>query len=113
MRRSQGGVPLTRKVRARRFELRLPVRYRVNGDSNWSNGTIENISCSGVLFRGEAFAEADTLLELSLVLPDRLIGQRAAQVLCKATVVRSRRLGNGGSQPALAAAISNYRFVRP
>src|SRR5260370_215337 len=40
--------------RARRLKLNLPLRYRVKNLSTWSEGTILNISQSGVLFDGAA-----------------------------------------------------------
>src|SRR5581483_1087399 len=46
----------TRKLapfRAQRFNLHLPLRYRKLGEQSWRKGTTENISRSGLLFRGE------------------------------------------------------------
>src|SRR5581483_8833518 len=39
--------------RAQRFNLNLPLRYRLLGEENWRLGTTENISRSGLLFRAE------------------------------------------------------------
>jgi hypothetical protein len=50
---ARGDVPLAGKEAAQRFELQIPLRYRVNGDSKWRRGVTKNIGCSGVLFRGE------------------------------------------------------------
>src|SRR5207245_1015097 len=38
--------------RARRLKLHIPLRYRVRNLGTWSEGKIENISQSGVLFQG-------------------------------------------------------------
>ncbi len=42
--------------RATRFDLHLPLKYRLVGESGWREGTTENISRSGMLFQAE---EAD------------------------------------------------------
>jgi len=99
--------------RARRFEIQMALRYRVEGKSEWRKGTTKNISCTGVLFRGEEFAEPHTPLEMSLVLPHQIPGLRSAEVVCSGIVVRSERPSGAESFPALATTISHYRFIRP
>jgi hypothetical protein len=39
--------------RATRFDLHLPLKYRLVGESGWREGTTENISRSGMLFQAE------------------------------------------------------------
>jgi hypothetical protein len=104
---------LRAKNRPRRFGIQIRLRYRLNGESKWWKGTTENISRSGVLFRGEEFAEPNTPLEMSFVLPQEIFGARPAEVLCKGTVVWSRRPRDAGAFPALASTISHYRLIRP
>jgi len=104
---------LSVKNRPRRFGMRIRLRYRLNGDSKWWKGTTENISRSGVLFRGEEFAEPNTPLEMTFVLPAEFLGARPAEVLCKGKVVWSERPRDAGVFPALASTISHYRLVRP
>ena len=41
-------------LRASRFPVRLPLRYRVVGSRKWDVGVTENISRSGILFYAEA-----------------------------------------------------------
>ena len=101
------------KERARRFELQIPLRYRANGDSQWRRGTMKNISSSGVLFQGEVWTEPSTPVEISFVLPKKILGEEAAEVVCRGTVMRSLRLANGVDRSLFASTISSYRFVRP
>ncbi len=61
---TSGGAP-----RAPRFAIQMPVRYRVCGQVNWYEGRAENISRSGVLFRGQRIIEPLTSIEMSFVLP--------------------------------------------
>ena len=99
--------------RARRFGIQMRLRYRLNGGTKWWNGTTENISRSGVLFRGEEFAEPKTPLELTFALPKEILGGRPAEVTCKGTVIWSERPREQGKLPFLATTISQYRIVRP
>jgi hypothetical protein len=103
---------LSVKNRAQRYGIQIHLRYRLSGENKWWKGTTENISRSGVLFRGEEFAEPNTPLEMSFVLPDEIFGVRPAEVACKGTVVWSERPKSAGVFPALASTISHYRFVR-
>jgi hypothetical protein len=107
------GIALNIKHRAPRFEIQMPLRYRLNGEGKWRNGITENISRTGVLFRGEEFAEPNTPLEMSLALPDRIPEARSARVACRGIVVRSQRPGVGEAFPLLASTISHYRLIRP
>jgi hypothetical protein len=107
------GVAVVVRARAQRFEIRIPLRYRGNGDTHWRKGMTRNISCSGVLFQGEFWAGPSTSLEISLVLPKESTGASAAQVVCQATVTRSERCASNGGGAIIAIRISRYRFVRP
>ena len=99
--------------RARRYGIQVHLRYRLNGASKWWKGTTENISRSGVLFRGEEFAEPKTPLELTFVLPKEFFAGRPAEVICKGTVIWSERPREEGKFPSLATTISHYRIIRP
>ena len=99
--------------RAKRFGIKVCLRYRLNGGSKWWKGTTENISRSGVLFRGEEFAEPKTPLEMTFTLPKDIFGARPAEVMCKGTVIWSERPRERGKLPILATTISQYRLIRP
>ena len=107
------GVPVARKVpvfRAQRFNLSLPLRYRLLGEENWKKGLTENISRSGLLFRAEEVLQPNAQLEISLVLPAEIAGLSAAEVVCRGEVVRSMEPENAQMSPALAAKILQYHF---
>ena len=99
--------------RAQRFGVQIRLRYRLSGENKWWKGTTENVSRSGVLFRGEEYVEPRTPLELTFVLPKEIIGVRAAEVICRGTVVWSERPREEGKLPSLATTISHYRIIRP
>jgi hypothetical protein len=83
---ARGDVPLAGKEGVQRFEFQIPLRYRVNGDSKWRNGVTKNIGCSGVLFRGEGLGELGSPVEISLLVLNEVIKQRAAQLFCRGAV---------------------------
>lgn len=113
MSNARNSVAVAEKARAQRFELQFSVRYRLNGDGPWRRGMTRNISCSGMLFQGESWADLNTHLEMRLVLPKESTGGSAAEVVCQATVTRSERCASDDGAAIIATRISGYRFVRP
>ena len=96
-------------VRAQRFTLPLPLRYRPVGAAQWREGRIENISRSGVLFWTEHPLEVDTRLEMSFMLP---VIDTAPCIVCRGRIVRTVPPQEQQAPSGLAAAFSSYRFVR-
>jgi len=98
--------------RARRFNFQLPLRYRPVGEKDWRNGTTENISRSGLLFRAQEVLAPNAQLEINLVLPVEIAGLAATEVVCRGEVVRSVAAPTPEVSPALAAKILQYHFQR-
>jgi PAS domain S-box-containing protein len=101
---------LSSRFRAPRFNLQLPLKYRRVGERAWRNGTTENISRSGMLFRGEEMIQPKAQLEINLVLPAEIAGLSAAEVVCRGEVVRTVKPEQPTMSPALAAKILQYQF---
>ncbi len=108
------GSPFTgRRVppfRARRFNLHLPLKYRLLGEESWHQGTTENISRSGLLFRAPETLQPKVQLEINLVLPPEIAGLPATEVVCRGEVVRAIGPESPELSPALAAKILQYHF---
>ncbi len=51
--------------RAERHALQIPLRYRIEGQEDWSIGQTLNLSESGILFSSESMLEIDTRLEIT------------------------------------------------
>lgn len=51
-------------TRAARHDLHLPMRYRVEGQTQWRDGKTVNISKSGILFSSSDLLEAQARLEI-------------------------------------------------
>lgn len=96
--------------RAQRFNLHLPLKYRLLGENDWRQGTTENISRSGMLFRAEEMIPPNAQLEINLVLPAEIAGLSAAEVVCRGEVVRALKPEAPTMHPALAAKILQYHF---
>ena len=101
---------LSSVLRARRFNLQVPLRYRRLGEIEWSKGTTENISRSGMLFRAEQVIQPQVQLEINLVLPPEITGLSTAEVVCKGEVVRALLSDTATMRPAVAAKILHYEF---
>lgn len=96
--------------RAQRFNLHLPLKYRPLGEPDWRAGTTENISRSGMLFRGEEAISPNVQVEINLVLPPEIAGLAPAEVVCRGEVVRSVAGETPSVSPALATKILQYHF---
>lgn len=104
-------MPPAFSPRAQRFPLQLPLQYRPIGVAGWFGGATENISHSGVLFRGDRHVRVNTPVEIALVLPSGLLGEWGGRVVCTARIVRLVPAPTDETTAGLAAAITNYRIV--
>lgn len=95
---------------AQRFNLHLRLRYRLVGEDEWREGTTENISRSGMLFRVEELVSPNVQLEINLLLPAEIAGLSSAEVICRGEVVRAVESESPAISPALAAKILQYHF---
>jgi DNA-binding response OmpR family regulator len=97
-------------LRARRFRIEVPLRYRQVGENDWREGKTENISRSGMLFRAEQIIPTNVQLEINLVLPAEIAGLSATEVTCRGEIVRTVDAPGPAMPPALAAKILQYHF---
>jgi hypothetical protein len=99
--------------RERRHAHVVPVLYRENGRGDWLNGTSENLSRSGLLFRSFAAVEEGSKIQMELQMPTELTGETADKVVCKATVARVTHVEAAGKEPEsflIACSIEDYDF---
>jgi len=97
--------------RARRLKLDIPLRYRVKNLGTWSEGTIENISQSGVLFRGPEALPVNALAEMVFEMPEEISGQKNSNVLCQGRVIRSKNANDAPEALSLVVSILDYKFL--
>jgi hypothetical protein len=97
--------------RARRLRLQAPLRYRVKNLGSWYQGTIVNLSQSGVLFYGTQRFPVNALVEMVFEMPEEISGQKNSSVLCDARIIRANQAAENAENPASAAAILGYKFI--
>ncbi len=106
--RSQKPQQHSDEVRASvRFPLHLPVRLEA-GDHQWVDGTTQDISASGFLFRSAREFPKETKLEFAIEMPAAVMGTSTDVVVHgTARVVRSYK-----KEPMnfAAAVIDDYAF---
>ena len=118
---TEGGLPIygnnsqvrkqTWVPRARRLRLHAPLRYRVKSMAAWHQGTLENLSQSGVLFRGPRPVSQNTLVEMRFEMPEEISGQKQSLVYCQGQIIRCKEKQPKEEGVTLAAAILDYQFV--
>lgn len=98
--------------RARRLKLNASIRYRGKSLGTWYEGTIQNISQSGVMFHGPQQLPANALVEMIFEMPEEISGQKNSSVLCQGRLVRIKdAIDNTEDAFGLAASILDYKFL--
>jgi hypothetical protein len=103
---------LEASARAERFQVHMPVRYRIPDSPEWFEACTENVSHTGVLFRTKSILKPSTMVDVRLEVPPTKTDGSRAEVVCKCEVVRVEKPRGKKNSPALAFAIRNYRFTR-
>ena len=87
------------------------MSYRTRNLGTWSEGTIENISQSGVLFQGPEALPLNGLVEMVFEMPEVISGQKKSKVLCQGRIIRSKEGRDPAKLMVLVAAILDYKFL--
>ncbi|MGA3351426.1 MAG: PilZ domain-containing protein, partial [Candidatus Sulfotelmatobacter sp.] len=86
--------------------------------STWYEGTIENLSQTGILFKGPQQLPVNALIEMVFEMPEEISGQKNRSVLCQGRVIRSndvmpgKKADQDPENGLLAASIVDYKFIR-
>jgi hypothetical protein len=97
--------------RARRIKMDTAVRYRVKSLGTWSEGTIQNLSQSGVLLHGAQRFPENTLVEMVFEMPEEISGQKNSKVLCQGRITRMKPVRKEEPHHEFAASILDYKFI--
>ena len=110
--------PKGRPARSLRYRVRIPVRYRVAGTSEWEVGMTEDISRTGVLFEPRhpdlvvPAAGERPRVEIRLELPSR--GRHSTEVVCRGHLARTTMPDADDMPTRLAVAVTAYHTdIRP
>ena len=97
------------KPRSRRIRWQQPMLYRESGLTEWRDGTVQNISESGISFVGEQALATDVELEMIFVMPQEITGQQNSKVLCRGDVARA--VAGQSGKYLTAVVMSGYSFL--
>lgn len=97
--------------RARRIKLDAPARYRVKNLGTWNEGTVVNLSQSGVLLSGPQKFPENTLVEMVFEMPEEISGQKNSKVLCQGRIIRMKESVKDSPKHEFAASILDYKFI--
>jgi hypothetical protein len=101
------------RQRAQRFPIQTGLRYRRVGEGEWRQGTMVNISESGVLFETDHAAWPNTAVEMRFSLCTGISIDLPARVMCCGLIARAVSEPGSARVTALAARITKFEFVRP
>ena len=96
--------------RATRYPMILPLRYRSQGEADWSYGMTIDISCTGVLFRADHVLNLQVPVEMEVILPGD--NDATASVVSRGTVKRTFITADQEHDEYMAASFEDYDFVR-
>ena len=99
--------------RAQRFPIQTLLRYRRADEGEWREGTMVNISESGVLFETDQSVWPDTEIEMRFSLCTGGSGEKLAEVVCHGLIARAVSEPGSTRVKALAARITKFHFQRP
>jgi hypothetical protein len=99
--------------RAQRFRIQTVLWYRKLGDEEWRQGTILNISESGVLFETGHAVWPNTAVEMRFNLGLGKADGWETQAMCQGLIARAVTEPGSARVKALAVKITKFHFVRP
>jgi PilZ domain len=99
-------------ARAQRFPIRAIMHYRIIGESRWYVGTVENMSSTGVQFRGERVVPVDSSIEVTVNVPGSLAAGHSSKMVSRGKVVRISQDKADPETTVMAAALSRLRILR-
>ncbi len=98
-------------TRPRRMSVQTPIHFRRVGDADWLKGMTENISQTGVLFQSERVYRLNTPVEMTLDVPQPILGITGS-VKCEGCIVRAV-VSTFGDTAHLAAKILASEAMTP
>ena len=94
-----------------RYDLHLPVWYRVQGERSWHTGTTESVSRSGVMIRTHERNELNGLVRVVIELPNEDGSGTAGCLTGIGHFVRAQNADRSDA-PSFAIAVKRYRVQR-
>ncbi len=99
------------KPRARRLHLEMPILYRSSDREQWIEGTVRNVSQSGVYFVTPGAMPSSSELEVIFTMPQEIAGQAEAKVFCKTQIIRRSGGRAGKDEHGIALEIVTCEYL--
>ncbi|MGZ4816621.1 MAG: PilZ domain-containing protein [Terriglobales bacterium] len=99
------------RPRARRIHLDTPIQYRISDRKPWSEGTVRNVSQSGVYFVTDGNLPESAMIEVIFTMPQEIAGQPEAKVLCRVDITRRVGAKDGKEPHGLAIEILTCEYL--
>ena len=106
MNRASGWRP-----RARRIHQESPLQYRTAPSDPWTDGTVRNVSQSGVYFVTEGDIPKSAVIEVIFIMPQEIAGQENAKVFCKGKLTRTMEAMDGEHPNGMAFEILTCEYL--
>ncbi|MFZ0745158.1 MAG: PilZ domain-containing protein [Terracidiphilus sp.] len=99
-------------ARPQRFPIRAIMDYRIIGENRWYAGIVENMSSTGVLFRGERVVQVDSSIEVTVNVSRSLAEGHGSKMVSRGKVVRVSSDEADPESTVTAASLSQLRILR-
>ncbi len=99
------------KPRARRIHLETPIQYRTSDRKPWTEGTVRNVSQSGVYFVTEGDIPDSAMIEVIFTMPQEIAGQENAKVFCHGKMIRTMEAMDGEHPNGIAFEIVTCEYL--
>ena len=96
----------------KRFDLELPIEFRLHDSDRWWQAKTENISANGILFRTHRRVPPLTPVDVKLQLPPSITGEGTVRLLCSGFVVRSVEPQLPSDEARIAATFLIYKLAK-
>jgi hypothetical protein len=94
-----------------RFQVGLPMRFRIFGEKVWREGWVETMSVTEILFRSSREVAASQGMEIRIALPSPQSGAHGGIIVGKARVLRCFAMPEMQAQNLIVASISSPRLL--
>lgn len=101
-----------RPRKAIRFDIDLPVRFRLLGEKVWREGEVYKVSSTEILFGVEGIIEPGKRIDIQLVLPGTRKGYPGGTIVSRATIAECSPSGSGMDRAKISASMENPRLLR-
>lgn len=94
-----------------RFQVNLPMRFRIFGEKVWREAWVETMSVTEILFRSSTDVGESKGMDIRITLPSPHSGAHGGTIVAKAKAVRCLPVSDLRGQFLTVASISGARLL--